>query len=153
MSPAVEKEVQESVRFAFFCKNMTYCSELQYDSLCPKEMNDAQLREPNLQTITKENQKVLYNFRALNKLPPVLINHTTNAGFEVRAAADLPELTILCEYIGEVKTEKMCVNSPSLFNNDSIMELLSTPRTDTTLNVVPVKYSNIARFFNGINNS
>ena len=36
--------------------------------------------------------------------------------------------------------------------NDSIMELLSTNDPKTTLNVVPDQFSNVARFFNGINN-
>jgi hypothetical protein len=33
------------------------------------------------------------------------------------------------------------------------MELLSTGDSSTTLNVVPLKFANVARFFNGINNS
>jgi len=37
--------------------------------------------------------------------------------------------------------------------NDSIMELLCTDDPKVTLNVVPEKFANIARFFNGINNS
>ncbi len=37
--------------------------------------------------------------------------------------------------------------------NDSIMELLDTGDSDTSLSIAPVKYSNIGRFFNSINNS
>jgi hypothetical protein len=55
---------------------------------------------------------------------------------------------LLAEYCGEVVTE----HNTNL-ENDSIMELLSTDNPKTTLNVVPDKYANVARFFNGINNS
>lgn len=37
--------------------------------------------------------------------------------------------------------------------NDSIMELLETGDADKSLNIVPEKYSNVGRFFNGINNA
>jgi hypothetical protein len=33
------------------------------------------------------------------------------------------------------------------------MELLSTDNQQTTLNIEPVKFANVARFFSGINNS
>lgn len=39
-----------------------------------------------------------------------------------------------------------------LDKNDSIMELLCTGDKSTSLNVVPVQYANVARFFSGINN-
>ena len=37
-------------------------------------------------------------------------------------------------------------------SNDSIMELLKTPRSQTTLVICPEKYGNLARFLSGINN-
>lgn len=58
-------------------------------------------------------------------------------------------MTLLCEYLGEVQTDEQIEGK----QNDSIMELLSTNDPSTSLNVVPEKSSNIARFFNGINNS
>jgi len=70
-----------------------------------------------------------------------------NQGFFVESAIDLPELTLICEYIGEVRTNRHCV-----FNtNDSIMELLDTGDTDTSLSIVPFKHANIGRFFNSVN--
>jgi hypothetical protein len=71
-------------------------------------------------------------------------------GFFVRAALDIPELTLLAEYCGEVRTE---VQTKEYIGNDSIMELLCTGNPATSLNVVPDKHSNVARFFSGINNA
>ena len=65
----------------------------------------------------------------------------------METAVDLPDLTLICEYIAEVRTNRQCV-----FNiNDSIMELLDTGDTDTSLSIVPEKYSNIGRYFNSVN--
>jgi hypothetical protein len=58
-------------------------------------------------------------------------------GFNVRAACDMPELTLLCEYLGEVRTEAQTLDNPELSINDSIMELLNTENRKTSLNVVP----------------
>lgn len=77
----------------------------------------------------------------------MLIKHDVNQGFYVESAIDLPDLTLICEYIGEVRTNRHCV-----FNtNDSIMELLDTGDTDTSLSIVPLKHANIGRFFNSVN--
>jgi len=79
-------------------------------------------------------------------LPPVLIKHDSMQGFYVEAAQDLPDLTLLCEYLGEVRTSRQ-----SLFNsNDSIMELLDTGDADTSLVIIPTKRANLGRFFNSV---
>jgi hypothetical protein len=83
----------------------------------------------------------------LGILPPVLIKYEDKQGFFVESAVDMPDLTLLCEYIGEVRTNRQCVFN----NNDSIMELLDTGDTDTSLSIVPEKYSNIGRYFNSVN--
>ena len=83
------------------------------------------------------------------QLPPVTLDYDPQAGFYVRAATDLPELTLLAEYLGQVRTEdeSICVE------NDSIMELVCTESPLTSLVVIPFEHANVARFFNGINNS
>ena len=55
-------------------------------------------------------------------VPPVLIKHDKVCGFYDCAASDMPELTIIAEYFGQVRTEEQILNS----KNDSIMELLCT---------------------------
>lgn len=79
----------------------------------------------------------------------MLTQYSSSMGFYCVAAENMPELTLLAEYCGEVRTEEQILNS----KNDSIMELLQTNDASTSLNVVPERYSNIARFFNGINNN
>ena len=70
-------------------------------------------------------------------------------GFVVRAAADILELTLICEYVGEVDFARNHIFDKK---NDSIMELLRTPRSSTSLVICPEKFGNIARFISGINN-
>jgi len=67
----------------------------------------------------------------------------------VRAAADIPELTLICEYVGEVDFARNHIFDKK---NDSIMELLRTSRSATSLVICPNHYGNIARFLSGINN-
>lgn len=59
----------------------------------------------------------------------------------------MSDLTLLCEYNGEVRTFRQCLFE----RNDSIMELLDTGDSETSLNIAPKNYSNIAKFFNSIN--
>jgi hypothetical protein len=100
--------------------------------------------------LSKDHQKVLREFRELNQLPPVLIEYDDRQGFYCTAATDIPEYTLLAEYCGEVRTE---ADYHLYKHNDSVFELLQTGNQETSLNVVPERWSNIGRFFSGINNS
>ena len=77
------------------------------------------------------------------------MHHDPIQGFYVAAADDLPELTLIAEYLGQVRTDMQT----RLDVNDSIMELLCTGNPSSSLVVVPYEHANVARFFNGINNS
>lgn len=77
----------------------------------------------------------------------MILKHHPQAGFYVEAAQDLKELTVLCEYAGEVRTCRQMIFD----KNDSIMELLDTGDSDTSLVIAPMKYSNVGRYFNSIN--
>ena len=71
-------------------------------------MNDAKL-DPNLTKLTKENEAQVLKLRereSLGELPPVLLDYDEKMGFNVVAAVDIPNLTILSEYCGEVRTSK-----------------------------------------------
>lgn len=70
-------------------------------------------------------------------------------GFYVEAAADMPELTLLAEYLGQVRTDAQTMHD----SNDSIMELMCSGNPSSSLVVIPYAWANVARFFNGINNS
>ena len=70
-------------------------------------------------------------------------------GFYVEAASDLPELTLLAEYLGQIRTDKQTMGD----TNDSIMELICSGDPNSSLVVIPYVFANVARFFNGINNN
>jgi len=66
----------------------------------------------------------------------------------VQALENIPMLTFLCEYSGNVWSWRQTIGS----KNDSIMILLDTDDSETSLNVVSETHSNIGWFFSGINN-
>ena len=57
---------------------------------------------------------------------------------------------IICEYTGDVYTVRdyLKMEEP----NDSVMELKKGKNADESLLIVPRKFTNIARFLNGVNN-
>ncbi|TNV79602.1 hypothetical protein FGO68_gene11366 [Halteria grandinella] len=149
--PLLDDDVKDSFKRSFYVKGMRYVTSLVYDhNDCPESMNDPAL-EAKVQILIKENNDAIYQLREREKagiLPPVLIRYEESQGFFVEAAIDLPDLCLICEYLGEVRTARQ-----SLFNaNDSIMELLDTGDSDTSLSIIPEKHSNIGRYFNSINN-
>ena len=79
-----------------------------------------------------------------------MIEYDKLQGFYCTAATDIPDYTLLAEYIGEVKPDSQYQDYKQ---NDSVFELLQTGDPETSLNVVPDKFANIGRFFSGINNS
>ena len=74
-------------------------------------------------------------------------------GYNVIADKNLPKGMIVCEYIGDVYTHRYAIEMTTIFEeqNDSIMELKKGKNADETLFIYPKKYSNIARFINGVN--
>ena len=151
--PQLVKQITDSFAWAFFTKQMRYASNLVYDHpKVPQSMNKPAELEPRLQKLDKESEAVLLQFRARETqgvLPPVIMHHDPIQGFYVAAARDLPELTLIAEYLGQVRTDMQT----RLDVNDSIMELLCTGNPNSSLVVVPYEHANVARFFNGINNS
>eukprot|EP01029_Cantina_marsupialis_P000762 TRINITY_DN10565_c0_g1_i1.p1 TRINITY_DN10565_c0_g1~~TRINITY_DN10565_c0_g1_i1.p1 ORF type:complete len:475 (+),score=139.75 TRINITY_DN10565_c0_g1_i1:40-1464(+) len=72
--------------------------------------------------------------------------------FIVRADADLPKHSLICEYCGTVAR----LSSRGDSDNDSIMDLIQMSKDDTdydkVISIFPEKKCNIARFLSGINN-
>ena len=132
---------------------MNYTTKQVYDHpKVPETMNNPQELEPKLQKLDKESERVLRQFRereAQGMLPPVILKTDPICGFYVEAASDLPELTLLAEYLGQVRTDTQTMTD----SNDSIMELLCSGNPNSSLVVIPYVWANVARFFNGINNS
>ena len=79
---------------------------------------------------------------------PVLVEEDIKQGFIVRADEDIPNLTLVAEYVGEVEFAR----SRLFDNNDSIMDLLRTTHSKDSLVICPEKRGNMARFLSGINN-
>ena len=71
-------------------------------------------------------------------------------GYNVKADKKLLKGMIVCEYVGEVYTHREVIEKYR--ESDSLMELRSGKNADETLFIVPDKFTNIGRFFNGINN-
>jgi len=65
------------------------------------------------------------------------------------ATADIHKFTLICEYSGEVDFAR----NKLFHKNDSIMDLLRTPKSYTSLVICPEKYGNLGRFIAGINNN
>lgn len=68
----------------------------------------------------------------------------------MRAVQTIPKDTLICEYVGEVISKRTAIKND--ITNDSLMELITTNDADTSMLIRPQKYTNIARFINGINN-
>ena len=89
--------------------------------------------------------------------PPIEIKYTKNLdkGRGVFALADLEPFTLIAEYIGDVMSsydiEKLWKDGKLNEDADnSRMILMETKNPKTTLEIIPINYSNIARFLNSI---
>jgi hypothetical protein len=71
-------------------------------------------------------------------------------GYDVVAEKNLPKGMIICEYIGDVVTLREALKDR---HNDSLMEYKIGRNSEETLYIRPKKFTNIARFINGINNN
>ena len=70
-------------------------------------------------------------------------------GYDVVADKDLPKGMIVCEYVGDVYPNRVVLELNAKEPNDSIMELKYGTNADESLSIIPIKYTNIARFING----
>jgi hypothetical protein len=133
-------------------KGIRFSDDLVYiDSDCPKEMNNS-LLESSIQQFDSLNKKKYYQFKEQSRkgiYAPVEVVDDPEQRFIVRALDEMVTNTLICEYTGEV-----CLARNRLFDdNDSIMDLIHTPTSDTSLVICPEKYGNLARFISGINNN
>ena len=99
----------------------------------------------------KETLKIFTEFKNMSKqgnYVPVMIEPDKTQGFFVRAIEDIPEKTLISEYVGDVDFARNRIFD----KNDSIMDLLRTTRSKTSLVICPENHGNLARFLSGINN-
>ena len=86
----------------------------------------------------------------------IKISKVKKQDYVVKASIDIKENTLICEYTGNVLTYKKFCNLDEegpIKKNNSIIDLTVTPNSETSLIICPYKYSNIARFLSGINNT
>ena len=149
------KELAEKSMKSLFrgleAKGINFSDDLVYlDPDCPKEMNNS-LLESSIQQLNASNKKKYYKFKEQSRIgiyAPVEVVDDPEQRFIVRALDEMVTNTLICEYTGEV-----CLARNRLFDdNDSIMDLIHTPTSDTSLVICPEKYGNLARFISGINN-
>jgi len=149
------KEMAEKSMKSLFrgleAKGIQFSDDLVYlDEDCPKEMNNS-LLESSIQQLNASNKKKYYAFKEQSRkgiYAPVEVVDDPEQRFIVRALDEMITNTLICEYTGEV-----CLARNRLFDdNDSIMDLIHTPTSDTSLVICPEKFGNLARFISGINN-
>ena len=149
------KNLEEKSMISLFrgleAKGIEFNDDLVFiDKDCPKEMNNS-LLENSIQILSEENKKIYYKFKENSRkgiYAPVEVVDDPEQRFIVKALDEMVTNTLICEYTGEVSLARN-----RLFDeNDSIMDLIHTPTSDTSLVICPEKFGNLARFLSGINN-
>ena len=132
-------------------KGITFNDDLVYmDPDCPAKMNNS-LLETGINEISPYNKKIYYSFKERSRkgeYAPVEVIDDPIQRFIVKAIDDIQMNTIICEYTGEVTLLRKKIFD----KNDSIMELIRTPSSNTSLVICPENYGNLARFLSGVNN-
>ena len=151
MTKEMEEKSMKSLLRGLEAKGIHFSDDLVYiDFDCPKEMNNA-LLESSIQQLNPSNKKKYYKFKEQSRkgiYAPVEVVDDPEQRFIVKALDEMVTNTLICEYTGEV-----CLARNRLFDdNDSIMDLIHSPTSDTSLVICPEKFGNLARFISGINN-
>ena len=143
--------MKKSLFRALKTKNIIFNDDLIYlDEDCPESMNNS-LLEHDIKEIAPYNKETYYKFKEKSRngeYAPIEIIDDPIQRFIVKAIDDICMNTIICEYTGEVTLLRKKIFD----KNDSIMELIRTPSSDTSLVICPEKYGNLARFISGVNN-
>lgn len=100
-----------------------------------------------------KNEEEAYNKYKKQPIGPYRFVFKQGMGYDVVADQEIPEKTLICEYVGEVVTLRRCIELEAHSKNDSLMELRVGYNSEETLIIRPEKHTNMARFINGINNT
>ena len=145
----------EKYEISNFLNGKTFSNELIYE--CDQSLN-YNLMEYGIFELNDKNVKIynqLKDHTNDGEYNYIQICRTQNQGCVVKAIMDIQKYTLICEYIGDVFTYKNFCKQEKLENKnvDSNIDLIITPRAETSLIICPYNHSNIARFISGINNS
>ena len=106
----------------------------------------------------EEDKKIYYELKNLTKKGDynyITIKKDEKQGNVVIANTYIQENILLCEYTGNVITLQdyyKKLKNKEIEKNDSIMDLVITPFSETSLIICPYSYANLGRFFSGVNN-
>ena len=106
----------------------------------------------------EEDKKIYYELKNLTEKGDynyIAIKKDEKQGNVVIASTYIQENTLLCEYTGNVITLQdyyKKLKNKEIEKNDSIMDLVITPFSETSLIICPYSYANLGRFFSGVNN-
>ena len=151
LNKKTKERMMTSLFRALQVKGITFNDDLVYmDPDCPAKMNNS-LLETGINEISPYNKKIYYSFKERSRkgeYAPVEVIDDPIQRFIVKAIDDIQMNTIICEYTGEVTLLRKKIFD----KNDSIMELIRTPSSNTSLVICPENYGNLARFLSGVNN-
>ncbi|CAK9207221.1 unnamed protein product [Sphagnum troendelagicum] len=143
-------EQMASLATALTSVGVSFTDKLLY-SFAPRMANTARLEKGGMQSMGKEDKGTLEACKAMcsrGEWPPLMVTHDSRQGFVVEADRHIKDMTIICEYTGEVDFMRHRTHD----EGNSIMGLLFTEDPDEELVICPDKCGNIARFISGINN-
>ena len=109
--------------------------------------------------LEEADKKIYYKLKELTKkgnYDYITIEKDTIQGNVVIASTYIQKNTLLCEYAGNVITLQEYykkIRNKEIEKNDSIMDLIITPFSETTLIICPYNCANLGRFFSGVNNN
>ena len=129
---------------------LNFSNELVYE--CDENLN-YYLMEYGIFELYEKDIEIYNQVKEMNKKGKynyIKIDKNNEQGYLVKANTFIKENTLICEYAGDVLTFKDFCNKK--IENDSNMDLIITPQSETSLIICPNKHSNIARFISGINN-
>ena len=133
-------------------RNLQFNDDLVYSKNCPKEVNNY-LLENGIQKLSEKNVEIYNKFKKESRLGnygPFKIEEDLNQGYVVKAKSIISPNTIISEYSGDVFFLR---DALFMKKNDSAMELIHSPTSDTSLVIIPVNYGNLGRFLSGVNNT
>ncbi|KAG0581882.1 hypothetical protein M758_3G016800 [Ceratodon purpureus] len=129
---------------------LDFSDSLSY-GYAPRTANRAANEKGGMREMSKEDKVTLDRCKAMCKRgewQPLMVTYDLRQGFVVEADEDIPNMTFIAEYTGEV--DYMCCRHYD--SGNSIMGLLFSDDPVKELVICPDRRGNIARFLSGINN-
>lgn len=131
-------------------KKLQFSDDLVYE--IDQKFNNA-LLEFGIPDLSDENKKIFFELKKSTlkgEYSYVKICKNENEGYAVYANTKIFNNTLICEYSGNVFFLKD-VYKKGKEENDSIMDLILTPTSDSSLVICPYSHANLGRFLSGVN--